>query len=98
MYFLSMTLRQAARLLETCEYPIDARTLRDTHGEFAIEHPDGNETLDAVLARSGDSEFADATEAQLALYGAVGEAAIGRKGYSDRDPDPMGTTTDAVTF
>lgn len=93
-----MTLRQAARLLETCEYPLDNRTLRDTHGEFSIEHPEGSESLGAVLERAGDAEFANALEAQLAVYGAVGEAAIGRKGYSDRDPDPMGTATDAVSF
>lgn len=93
-----MTLRQAARLLENCEYPLDCQTLRDIHGEFSIEHPDGSESLDTVLERAGDSRFADATEARLALYGAVGEAAIGRKGYSDRDPDPMGTATDAVSF
>lgn len=98
MYYLLMTLRQAARLLETCDYPLDTRSLCNTHGEFAIEHPDGSESLRSVLERAGDSEFADALEAQLALYGAVEEAAIGRKGYSDRDPDPMGTATDAVSF
>lgn len=98
MYDCVMTLRQAARLLETCDYPLDSRTLQDAHGEFSIEHPEGSESLGAVLDRAGDSEFADATEAQLALYGAVGEGAIGRKGYSDRDPDPMGTATDAVSF
>ena len=93
-----MTLRQAARLLEDCDYPLDCGTLQELHGEFSIEHPEGSESLGAVLERSGDSEFQDAMEAQLALYGAVGEAAIGRKGYSDRDPDPMGTATDVVSF
>lgn len=98
MYILSMTLRQAARLLETCDYPLDASALRDLHGEYTIEHPDGSESLGTVLDRAGDSEFADALDAQHALYSAVGEAAIGRKGYSDRDPDPMGTATDVVSF
>ena len=43
-----------------------------------------------MLAQTGDDEFADATEAVHAVLGTVGRDAVGRVGYTDRDPDPMG--------
>ncbi|QLC33344.1 hypothetical protein EFA46_003690 [Halarchaeum sp. CBA1220] len=85
-----MTLRTATDLLEDASYPTTTDDLRATYGNVRIEHPAGVESLDEVLARTGEEEFADATEAVHAVIGAVGQDAVGRVGYSDRDPTPMG--------
>jgi len=85
-----MTLRTATDLLEDATYPATTDDLRAAHGEVRIEHPTGEERLGDVLERTGDDEFANATAAIHAVYGAVGQDAVGRVGYSDRDPTPMG--------
>ncbi|GGL21747.1 hypothetical protein GCM10009037_01340 [Halarchaeum grantii] len=85
-----MTLRTATDLLEDAHYPATTAELREAYGNVRIEHPTGEESLDEVLARTGEEEFADATEAVHAVIGAVGQDAVGRVGYSDRDPTPMG--------
>ncbi|WP_435100956.1 DUF5789 family protein [Halarchaeum sp. P4] len=85
-----MTLRTATDLLEDASYPITTDSLREAYGDVRIEHPTGEERLGDVLARTGDDEFADATEAVHAVMGALGQDAVGRIGYSDRDPTPMG--------
>ncbi|WP_020220743.1 DUF5789 family protein [Halarchaeum acidiphilum] len=94
-----MTLRTATDLLEDATYPATIDDLRAAYGEVRIEHPTGEECLGDVLARTGDDEFADATAAVHAVYGAVGQDAVGRVGYSDRDPTPMGVDGhDPVSF
>lgn len=87
---LMMSLRTATSLLEGVDYPATTEELRAAHGDVRIEHPTGAETLDDVLERAGDDTFEDATAAVHAVYGAVGADAVGRIGYSDRDPAPMG--------
>lgn len=85
-----MTLKDAAELLETQEYPATADDIKTTHGDFELDLPNGTETLGDIIDRAGDDTFDDATAAQHALMGAVGGEAIGRRNYSDRDPTPMG--------
>jgi len=94
-----MSLRTATDLLERSSYPATTAELKRQHGDVRIDHPNGEEFLGDVLDRTGDEEFADATEAVHALYGAVESGAVGRVGYSDRDPTPMGTEgADPVSF
>lgn len=94
-----MTLRDAARLLESQEYPTTTESIKEDHGDYEMDLPNGTETLGDVLDRAGDDGFDDSTAAQHALLGAVGGEAIGRPGYSDRDPTPMGVDgPDAVSF
>ncbi|WP_435096360.1 DUF5789 family protein [Halarchaeum sp. P4] len=85
-----MTLRTATDLLEDTTYPATTADLREAYGEVRIEHPNGEERLGDVLERTGEDEFADSTAAVHAVIGAVGQDAVGRVGYSDRDPTPMG--------
>ncbi|MFB6070684.1 MAG: hypothetical protein ABEJ76_06625 [Halanaeroarchaeum sp.] len=85
-----MTLRQTADLLETESYPMTADELTTNLGDHRMSLPNGEERLATVIERSGVGWFGSANEAREAVYGAVSDKAIGRHGYSDRDPSPMG--------
>jgi len=85
-----MTLRQTTALLEAQTYPMTATDLLDRHGDHEMTLPNGEETLRAVIERSGEESFESAFDAQQAVWGSVSDKAIGRQGYSDRDPTPMG--------
>lgn len=67
-------------------FPTTATELVDEYGEMELELPNGANTLEEVLGRIPDETFESAEDALQAIYGALGEEAIGRKGYSDRDP------------
>ena len=86
-----MSLRTVTELLEDAAYPTTTAALVDEHGDVRIDLPNGEERLGDVLARTGETKFNDSTGAVHAVYGAVGAAAVGRVGYSDRDPAPIGT-------
>lgn len=88
--FLVMTVRTVTERLAQAEYPATTERLRAEYGDLRLEYPEGGERLADVLSQTGDDEFADATEAVHAVLGAVGQDAVGRVGYTDRDPDPMG--------
>ena len=85
-----MTFRQTTDLLQAQSYPITAETLTDRHGDHELTLPNGDENLGAVIERSGEESFESAFDAQQAVYASLSNKAIGRKGYSDRDPTPMG--------
>ncbi|MFC7044189.1 DUF2795 domain-containing protein [Halobacteriaceae archaeon GCM10025711] len=86
-----MSMKTAARLLDGHDYPATTSQLQDAYGEKYLNLPNGNEQLDEVFARMDEETYGDALEAQLALYSMVSSKAVGRVGYSDRDPTPMGT-------
>lgn len=67
-------------------YPATTGELIDAHGDMEIDLPNGTETLGEVFGRLDSSTFETPEEARLMAYSAVGDAAIGRKFYSDRDP------------
>jgi hypothetical protein len=93
-----MTLRETGDLLQAQEYPISASALAAACGDAELDHA-GGEDLRTVISRTGADQFSSATEATLAVYGALPADAVGRVGYSDRDPDPMGVDgPDAVSF
>ena len=71
-------------------YPTTTADLIETHGDLEIAFPNGTETLGDVFGRVDESTFETAEEARLMLYSALGDAAIGRKFYSDRDPTALG--------
>lgn len=86
----SMTLKETADLLSDQDYPTSASALAAACGDVELDEA-GGEDLRTVIARTGDDQFSSATEATFAVYGALPADAVGRVGYSDRDPDPMGT-------
>lgn len=67
-------------------FPATTEALIQECGETTFELPNGACTIEEVLSCLPEAEYESAQEALEAAYGAVGEEAIGRKGYSDRDP------------
>jgi hypothetical protein len=82
--------RPLERTVETQEFPCTTAEFLAAHGETELSLPNGTETLAEVLDPLPDEEFETAEDARLAVYNAMGEGAIGRKGYSDRDPTCLG--------
>lgn len=67
-------------------YPATTEEIIEAYGEMEIELPNGDEQLGEALGRLGSETFETAEDARLAAFSAVSSNAIGRKGYSDRDP------------
>ncbi|WP_435177167.1 DUF5789 family protein [Halorussus sp. AFM4] len=86
-----MSLKQATELVRQHDYPATTDQLADSYGDYELEHPNGSETLGEVLGRVESETFSSPNEAEEMLYSAVSSEAIGRKGYSDRDPTTLGT-------
>jgi len=86
-----MSLKQATALLDRHEYPATSDQLADSYDDYELDLPNGTETLGEVFARGASETFADAREARETMYSAVSGKAIGREGYSDRDPTVLGT-------
>ena len=72
------------------QYPMTAEELIEEEGDLTLELPNGTETLGEALSRAAPETFETAEDARLAAYAGVSGKAIGRKGYSDRDPVCMG--------
>ncbi|WP_132059313.1 DUF5789 family protein [Halorussus amylolyticus] len=87
-----MSLKRATKLLRQHDYPATTDQLADSYGEYELDLPNGTETLGDVFARVGGETFDAPGEAEATLYSAVSSKAIGREGYSDRDPTVLGTT------
>lgn len=72
------------------EFPTTTSEFIEAHGDAEVALPNGAVTLAEVLGRLPEETLASPEEARLSTYSAVGEAAIGRKAYSDRDPTALG--------
>jgi hypothetical protein len=80
--------------LATQEYPTTTTEVLAAHGEHELTIPNGTRTLREVLGPLDDGEHdADTTETSYEspeevrqmILNAVGDDAIGRKGYTDRE-------------
>lgn len=78
--------------LDAHSYPVTTDELIAAHGDLEIALPNGSESLGDALSRVEPMTFESPDEARLTAYSAVGEGAIGRKHYSDRDPTALGVT------
>ena len=85
-----MQLKDIAAELETHEYPLTSEELAARHADETLDLPNGTEQMGAVFEVFTEETYANAEEARAALYCGIGSNAIGRKGYSDRDPTPLG--------
>ena len=81
-----MRVNRACELFDGLTYPVTSHELGRLIGDTEIEHPDGSETVGEVLARFSADTFGCPEEARLMFLSALGAGAIGRKGYTDRDP------------
>lgn len=86
-----MSLRQATELLRQHDYPATTSQLTDSYGDYELDLVNGTETIGEVFQRVESETVRSSGEAKELLYSAVSSKAIGRKGYSDRDPTTLGT-------
>jgi hypothetical protein len=71
--------------LDAESYPLTTAALLDAHGDREIEHANGAVTLESVLDPADGETYESATEVRQSVLNLVGEEAIGRKFYSDRE-------------
>ncbi|SDK37249.1 DUF5789 family protein [Natronorubrum texcoconense] len=95
-----MLLNGTGDVIDDHEYPATTEEMIDQYGDRTLELPNGSETVADVLARLESETFESPEEARFAVYSAVSDKAVGRVGYSDRDPTPVGSpyAPDAVSF
>jgi len=92
-------LKGAEQAFEAQQYPMTTEELIEAAGDTTLELPNGTETLEDALSRSAPETFESAEDARLTAYAGLSGKAIGRKGYSDRDPVCMGEDgPDQVSF
>ena len=72
------------------DYPMTTEELIEASGDMVLELPNGTETVGEALSVSGPETFETADDALLTAASGMSSKAIGRKGYSDRDPVCMG--------
>lgn len=72
--------------LDEHEYPTSTDELIDEYGDREIDLPDGSETFKQVLEPMADETFDSADSVRQAIFNMVGSEAVGRKGYTDREP------------
>lgn len=97
-----MRFNEASDLFDDPEFPATRDEIVDEIGDRELEYPNGSETetIEEIFDRSGTETFDTAEEARLTYYAALDGDAVGRKGYSDRDPPTPGTDdeNDPVSF
>jgi len=76
--------------LTNVEYPIGHDELLEAHGDEEIEMSGNTTTLEEVIGPLNEDEYQDYNEVEGAIMNMVGDAAIGRKNYSDRTPPASG--------
>lgn len=84
------SIETATEQFETHSFPTTSDALIEAFGDQVVELPNGTETLRDVLDRLGPTTYESVDDARLAAQSAVSSKAIGRKGYSDRDPIAIG--------
>lgn len=75
---------------DTHSFPTTTAEFVDEHGHVELELPNGASTLEEVFDGLPEEKLHTEEDARLAMYNALGEDAIGRKGYSDRDATCLG--------
>jgi hypothetical protein len=86
-----MQLNGTGDRIENAEYPLTTDELVDVLEHAELDLQNGTETVAEILDRTGGETYETAEDARLALYTGVSNKAIGRKGYSDRDPTTPGS-------
>lgn len=76
--------------LDGVSYPITNEELIESYGDTKLDLPNGTETLSEVLGSLERESYLDTADVSQAIFTMIGEGAIGRKFYSDRDPPALG--------
>ena len=93
-----MRLKDLDGMIADMDYPTTSDEIIDSHGGRELSLARGSETVRQVFDRCGSESFSSADEARMTLYSSLSEGAIGRKGYSDRDPPMMFSEIEHVSF
>lgn len=84
-----MRIQQTSTLFEDLTYPVTTEDLIAKTGSQEIALQDGSESIKQILERSEPESFSSPEDVQLTIYSGLCDQAIGRKGYTDRDPPTM---------
>lgn len=76
--------------LDGVSYPITNEELIESYGDTKLYLPNGTETLREILGALDRESYLDTVDVSQAVFTMIGEGAIGRKFYSDRDPPALG--------
>ncbi|WP_192928046.1 DUF5789 family protein [Halococcus salsus] len=78
--------------MASLNYPVNHDDLLRQHGDAELHLPTGTTTLREVLGTLQDEDhtYRDEEELKTMIVNTVGDGAIGRKNYSDRDPPGLG--------
>jgi hypothetical protein len=80
-------------------FPATTEEVIEEYGDLQLELPNGDEQLEDVLGRLGSETFESLEDVRDATLCGLSSNAIGRKGYSDRDPSCIGEDGhDQVSF
>jgi hypothetical protein len=74
----------------THTFPSTTEEFVEEHGHVEFELANGATTLAEVFDCLPNEQLETEEDARLSIYSALGEDAIGRKGYSDRDATQPG--------
>jgi hypothetical protein len=80
-----MRLNEAARLVQSHEYPTTTTDLITAYGDRTLQLPNGDATVGEAFRNAGEETYPTPSDAEAALMCGLGHAAIGRRFYSDRD-------------
>jgi hypothetical protein len=84
--------------LDGVTYPATTTEIAAACGDETVSLPGGDVRLGDVFERFEDPVCRDAAEARALFKTAVGQRAIGREGYSDRDPPVAGAEYEPVSL
>lgn len=95
-----MVTAELSHLLQELSYPISSGDLIGAIGRTEVEYPTGKvETIEQICLRIAVDGYASAGDAELAIRAGLDGDAVGRRGYSDRDPPIRGIDEyDPVSF
>lgn len=86
-----MTFQSTHGLFDDATFPTTTREIIDNYGHREVRVIDEERTVGELMRIMGPESFESSEEAMFTLYAAFGTGAIGRQGYTDRDPEPPGT-------
>ena len=85
-----MLLNSTRDRIDRENYPMTTAEFVEKYGDHELELQNGSERIGEVLDRVAPETYRSSEDVRFTIYSAVSSAAIGRKGYSDRDPPPAG--------
>ncbi|PSQ43784.1 DUF2795 domain-containing protein [Halobacteriales archaeon SW_7_68_16] len=93
-----LALGELYRRLTGIPYPVSRSEVVTAVGDHELNSAGGTERVGEVLNRIEVTEFRDPAEVVTTLLTGVSAEAIGRRGYSDRDPPQAGEQRTDVSF